>query len=118
MKHQPEKVSQRFAACYVGDVVMSAITFAELEFGALACGDPEAAHQNLRALIKLIEVRPFNIDAARAYAPIHQATRQKKSDYLNKLIAAHALALNTTLVTTHERDFAAYPTLIIENWLH
>jgi tRNA(fMet)-specific endonuclease VapC len=35
----------------------------------------------------------------------------------DKLIAAHAIALGVTLVTDNERDFAAYPNLIIENWL-
>ena len=33
MKNQPEVVAQRFAQCYVGDVVMSPITNAELEYG-------------------------------------------------------------------------------------
>lgn len=40
MKNQPEQVSQRFAQCYVGDVVVSAITFAELEFGIMTCSHP------------------------------------------------------------------------------
>ncbi|MEY3503188.1 MAG: hypothetical protein RL763_1256, partial [Pseudomonadota bacterium] len=39
MKHQPPEVRERFAACFVGDVVISAITLAELEFG-LACLAP------------------------------------------------------------------------------
>ncbi len=33
MKHQPPEVRERFAACFVGDVVISALTLAELEFG-------------------------------------------------------------------------------------
>lgn len=33
MKNQPEQVAKRFAQCYIGDVVMSAIIYAELEFG-------------------------------------------------------------------------------------
>lgn len=36
MKNQPATVAHRFAQCYVGDVIISAITFAELEYGALA----------------------------------------------------------------------------------
>ena len=38
MKHQPEQVRERFAACFVGDVVISAITLAELEFGVACSG--------------------------------------------------------------------------------
>ena len=37
MKHQPPQVRARFAECFVGDVVISAITLAELEFGVACC---------------------------------------------------------------------------------
>jgi tRNA(fMet)-specific endonuclease VapC len=117
MKNQPEEVSARFAQCYVGDVVMSAITWAELEFGVSVCTHPERERKNLDALIELIEVKPFDVSAARAYGPIRKATREKKSDHLDKLIAAHAIALSATLVTNNERDFAAYPSLTVENWM-
>ena len=117
MKNQPKEVSQRFAQCYVGDVVMSAITFAELEFGVSVCADPERERKNLDALIELIEVKSFDISAARSYGPVRKATRERKSDHLDKLIAAHAIALGATLVTNNERDFAAYPSLNVENWM-
>jgi tRNA(fMet)-specific endonuclease VapC len=117
MKNQPKEVSARFAQCYVGDVIMSAITYAELEFGVTVCPDPERERENLNALIELIEVKPFDTDAARAYGPVRKATRERKSDHLDKLIAAHAIALRATLVTNNERDFAAYPPLTVENWM-
>ena len=118
MKNQPEEVSQRFAQCYVGDVVMSAITLAELEFGVSVCADPERERKNLDSLIELIEVKSFDVSAARSYGPVRKATREKKSDHLDKLIAAHAIALGATLVTNNERDFTAYPSLTVENWMH
>ena len=117
MKNQPEEVAQRFAQCYVGDVVMSAITFAELEFGVSVCADPERERKNLDSLIELIEVKSFDVNAARSYGPVRKATQNKKSDHLDKLIAAHAIALGATLVTNNERDFAVYPLLAVENWL-
>ena len=118
MKNQPEEVSQRFAQCYVGDVVMSAITLAELEFGVSVCADPERERKNLDSLIELIEVKSFDVSAARSYGPVRKATREKKSDHLDKLIASHAIALGATLVTNNERDFTAYPSLTVENWMH
>ncbi|APW45331.1 hypothetical protein RA876_01900 [Rhodoferax antarcticus] len=36
MKHQPPEARARFDACFVGAVVISAMTLAELEFG-IAC---------------------------------------------------------------------------------
>ena len=117
MKHHPQEVSDRFAQCKVGDVIMSSITCAELEFGVSVCSNPVRERQNLDALIELIEVKPFGADAARAYGPVRKATRDKKSDNLNQLIAAHAISLGAVLVTHIESDFAAYPALIVENWI-
>lgn len=118
MKNQPEQVARRFAQCYVGDVVVSAITYAELEYGVTVSENSQRARSNLRSLIEDIPVAPFDISAASAYGPIREATRDRKKDQLDKLIAAHAVALNVTLVTNNERDFTAYPGLKIENWLN
>ena len=99
-----------FAQYFMGDVVMSALTFAELEFGVSASRDPTKERHNLKALIEMISVMPFDVIAASA------ATRERKSDHLDKLIASHAIALNAILVTNNERDFVIYPDLREENW--
>ena len=118
MKNQPEQVAKRFAACYVGDVVMSAITYAELEYGVAVCANRARERRNLAALIEDIPVMPFDAAAAGAYGPIREATRERKKDHLDKLIAAHAVALDVVLVTNNERDFASYPGVRLENWLN
>ncbi|MDR3214468.1 MAG: type II toxin-antitoxin system VapC family toxin [Azoarcus sp.] len=117
MKHQPEVVARRFAQCYVGDVVMSAITYAELQYGIAACAAPEREHAHLAMLVEDVPVAPFDAMAGIAYAPIRMATRERKTDHLDKLIAAHAVALQITLVTNNVKDFIKYPDLSIENWL-
>jgi tRNA(fMet)-specific endonuclease VapC len=57
------------------------------------------------------------VAAAQAYGPVREATRERKKDALDKLIAAHAISLDVVLVTNNERDFAAYPGIRLENWL-
>ncbi|KVE71827.1 type II toxin-antitoxin system VapC family toxin [Burkholderia vietnamiensis] len=118
MKSQPEQVAKRFAQCYTGDVVMSAITYAELEYGVTLCAAPERERRHLAALIEDIPVAPFDAAAAQAYGPVRDATRAWKKDHLDKLIAAHAVSLDVVLVTNDERDFASYPGLRLENWLN
>lgn len=118
MKQQPQQVAKRFAQCYVGDVVISAVTFAELEYGVAVSPDKMRERQKLVALIDDISVFPFDSFAAMAYGPIREATRDRKKDQLDKLIAAHAVSLNVVLVTNNERDFASYPGLRIENWIN
>ncbi|KVD29282.1 type II toxin-antitoxin system VapC family toxin [Burkholderia ubonensis] len=118
MKNQPEQAAKRFARYYVGDVVMSAITYAELEYGVAVCANPDRERRNLAALIEDIPVAPFDVAAARAYGPVREATRERKKDQLDKLIAAHAISLDVVLVTNNERDFASYPAVRLENWLN
>ncbi|AYQ92303.1 type II toxin-antitoxin system VapC family toxin [Burkholderia gladioli] len=118
MKNQPEQVARRFAKCFVGDVAMSAITYAELEYGVTVSAGRTRERRNLAALVEDIPVVPFDAAAASAYGPLREATRERKKDQLDKLIAAHSLALGVVLVTNNERDFASYPGVRLENWLN
>lgn len=119
MKHQPPQVRARFAVCFVGDVVISAITLAELEFGVACSGESQARNQAaLDSLLEDIVVAPFEAGAARAYGPLRAAHRERNKDALDKLIAAHALALGVTLVTNNEADFRSFTGLMVENWVN
>jgi tRNA(fMet)-specific endonuclease VapC len=119
MKHQPPQVQARFAECFVGDVVMSAITLAELAFGVACSGEAQARNQALlNSLLEDILVAPFEAQAARAYGPLRAAHRERNKDALDKLIASHALSLGATLVTNNEADFRAFAGLTVENWVN
>ena len=118
MKHQPAHVRSRFAQCFVGDVVISAITLAELEFGVACSGEARARNQAaLDRLRQDILVAPFDADAARAYGPLRAAHRERNKGALDKLIGSHALSLGATLVTNNEADFKDFEGLSIENWV-
>lgn len=119
MKHQPPQVRAHFAECFVGDVVISAITLAELEFGVACSGEAQAHNQVLLdSLLEDILVAPFEAQAARAYGPLRAANRERNKDALDKLIAAHALSLGVTLVTNNQADFKTYTGLNVENWVN
>ena len=120
MKHQPPEVREHFAACFVGDIVISAVTLAELEFG-IACSSAISQVANRSALDSLLEdilVAPFEAQAAKAYGPIRAAYKDRNGDALDKLIASHAIALNVTLVTNNEADLVNYAGLVVENWVN
>jgi tRNA(fMet)-specific endonuclease VapC len=118
MKHQPPQVRARFAKCFVGDVVISAITLAELEFGVACSAEAQARNQAaLDSLLDDILVAPFEARAARAYGPLRAANRERNKDALDKLIASHALSLGVTLVTNNEADFRGFGGLAVENWI-
>jgi tRNA(fMet)-specific endonuclease VapC len=118
MKHHPPQVRARFAQCFVGDVVISAITLAELEFGVACSGPSQARNQAaLQGLLEDLEVAPFEARAAHAYGPLRAANRERNKDALDKLIAAHAIALDVVLVTNNEADFVGFTGLVLENWI-
>ena len=119
MKHQPPEERERFAQCFVGDIVISAVTLAELEFG-IASSSTAAQESNRSALESLLEdimVAPFDAQAAKAYGPIRAAYKDRNRDALDQLIASHAVAIGVTLVTNNEADFVNYAGLRVENWV-
>jgi tRNA(fMet)-specific endonuclease VapC len=119
MKHQPPQVRARFADCFVGDVVISAITLAELEFGVACSGEAQARNQMLLdSLLGDLLVAPFEARAARAYGPLRAAHKERSKDALDKLIASHALSLGLILVTNNEADFLGFDGLAVENWIN
>ncbi len=119
MKNRPLSVAKHFAACRQGDVVISAITMAELEYG-IVCGQAETRDQNrqaLNALLEMIPAVPFDQESAIAYAKIRAVAPERKRDALDKLIASHAVSLNVSLVTNNLSDFRVYSNLMLENWV-
>ncbi len=117
MRNQPASVATRFAACHVGDVVISAVTMAELEYG-VASTERERRTRVRRALARFVEdvpVVPFDAAAAAACEPVRLASRDRRRDALDRMIAAHALALDVALVTNNVADFAGCSGLRIEN---
>lgn len=119
MKHQPVEVRERFDQCFVGEVVISAITLAELEYGVICSGANAASNRaHLASFIEDVPVVAFEAAAARTYGPARFANRERSRDALDKLIAAHAIAMGVTLVTNNESDFAVYPGLTVENWVN
>lgn len=108
---------RRMEQCRLGEVVMSSITLAELHYGVICAADPAAAREQVDILVQAIPVLPFGEDAAAACGPVRMASKGRKNDKMDKLIAVHAQALKLTLVTNNVADFKAYPGLQIENWL-
>lgn len=118
VKRHPPEVLSRLEAMRQGDVLMSVVTYAELRAG-LEIRTSNRLHDEhvLRLLTSRIPVMPFDEDAATAYGVLRAAVSDRRRDALDRLIAAHAVSLDVTLVTNNEADFAGYPGLMVENWV-
>lgn len=124
LKRYPPEVARRFRSLREGQVVMSAVTYAELRAGLeMHSGHAgplaQRAHdeQVLRLLAQRIPALAFDDMAAERFGILRAAVRDRRRDALDRLIAAHAVSLGATLVTNNEADFADYPGLQIENWV-
>lgn len=117
IKQKPAQVLQRFAAQSLSDVCVSSITVAELECGVVKSGS-QKNKRTLDGWLQLIQRPVFGDDAARSYRIIRTALESSGTPIgpLDTLIAAHANALEATLVTNNVLEFARVPGRQIEDW--
>ena len=106
---QGERLRQRAAECLADEMVTSAVAIAEVLYGSANEKPPPLAQ--LEAFISVVKVLDFDLVAARAYATLPF----KRASY-DRLIAAHALSLGLTVVTSNVEHFADVPGLVVENW--
>ena len=119
IKRKPSSVVNRLEQLKPGELAMSAITFAELVNGAKKSKYVEANMERLNDLGELIDVRPFDRQAALFYGSV-RSSLEKRGEVIggnDLLIAAHALSLNWTLVTNNEKEFRRVEGLRVENWV-
>lgn len=118
IKRHPMGVLRHLEVLHQSDVMMSVVTYAELRAGLEMQTANRASDEHvLGLLIGRIPVLPFDEVASVAYGVLRAAIRDRRRDALDRLIAAHALSVNATLVTNNETDFKDYPGLIVENWV-
>ena len=103
------RLLDRFARCDEGDLGVSAIVFAEVALGTARGKAPPPTV--LDAFLEEVLLLPFDEAAAREYAKL-----PFRRGSFDRLIAAHTLALDLTLITNNEADFADIPGLKTENW--
>ena len=118
IKGHPPQVLARLRQCPAGDIGISAVTLAELQFGAAKSNHPERNRQALEAFTLPLVVVPFDAAAAMAYGAIRAALVRQGTPIgaMDLLIAAQALSLQLTLVSNNSREFERVPGLQLENW--
>lgn len=98
------------------DIAVSAMTEAELYFGALKSSQPERANTQVAAFLEPLAILPFDSDAARKHAEIRYALRGRPIGERDMVTAAIAAASGLALVTHNTREFARIEGLVLEDW--
>lgn len=108
----------RFKSYEPGEICVSVVVSAELQFGAVKIGSDRLFRQ-LDEAAQLYDVVPWTIEIVPFYAAARVALERKGTPIGSNdlLIAAHALALDLPIVTDNTREFSRVPNLRVENWL-
>lgn len=123
MREQPEAVINRLQKTVLKKhrIVVSAITYAEMRFGAIG----KKASPRHAALVdafctRLDAVLPWDRAAVDATTEIKAALAVTGTPIgpNDAAIAGHAVAVGAILVTNNTREFERVPRLILEDWVN
>lgn len=119
IRQRSQSLLDRLRSFPVGDVGISVITLAELQYGVSKSSQPKRNRDALEQFLSPLEVALFDRQATIAYGTIRAALERKGLPIgaMDLLIAVHALALGVPLVTDNEREFRRVPGLRVENWV-
>ena len=112
------RVAQQIAKVGEDAIATSVVVAAELRYGAAKKNSPRLTAQ-VEAILAAIEIIAFEPPADATYAAVRVALEAagRPIGANDLLIAAHALALDATLVTDNLSEFRRVPGLKLENWL-
>lgn len=122
MREQPEAVIKRLEQAVLRNhrIVVSAITYAEMRFGATG---PKASPRHPQLVdafsARLDAILPWDRAAVDATTDIKVALRRAGTPIgpNDTAIAGHAIAAGAVLVTNNVREFARVPGLTLEDWV-
>jgi len=120
IKQKPAAVLERFRQTDISEISISSITLSELFYGVSKSSIPEQNFMALTQFVAPLEILPFDGGAAQYYGDLraHLEIQGTPIGSLDMLIAAHALSIESTLVTNNEKEFNRVPSLKIENWVN
>jgi tRNA(fMet)-specific endonuclease VapC len=118
IKQPQSTLTKKILALEPDSLCTSIIVACELHYGVEKKGSPQLAAK-IELLLNEIDILPLEISAIQHYAAL-RALLEKQGQVIGSndmLIAAHALALDVTLVTANIDEFNRVPNLRVENWL-
>ncbi|HGC0890699.1 TPA: type II toxin-antitoxin system VapC family toxin [Escherichia coli] len=114
MREQPEAVLKNLEQAVLRGhrIVVSAITYSEMRFGATG---PKASPRHVQLVdafcARLDAILPWDRAAVDATTEVKVALRLAST-----AIAGHAIATGAILVTNNVREFERVPGLVLEDW--
>jgi len=119
IKNNPPEIRKHFQGITPGDVYISSVTVAELQYGVEKSIAKEKNTLALEAFLLPLVITPFDLDSAIVYGKIRAILERQGTPIggMDMLIAAQAIANNFTLVTHNLKEFQRIPNLKCETWV-
>ncbi|MDP1735309.1 MAG: type II toxin-antitoxin system VapC family toxin [Sulfuritalea sp.] len=116
---RPREVLDRFKNESMGSIGISSVSAAELAYGVAKSGSARN-REALAMFLAPLDVLPFDEAAIWHYGKLRSDLEKRGEPIgaLDTLIAAHALATDTILVTNNTREFSRVKGLRLENWVN
>jgi tRNA(fMet)-specific endonuclease VapC len=111
------RVGTRLLERAPSELCISAITLAELRFGA-EHRRSKKLHALIDTFIRSVKVEPWSEVVATKFGALAAALVRAGTPIgdFDAMIAAHALALDLTVVTNNTKHFSKVPGLRLDNW--
>jgi tRNA(fMet)-specific endonuclease VapC len=118
MNQKPHRLIQKLKHFQVGDIGLSSITLAELQYGVSKSKSKRNNQIRLNEFLVPFEILPFDERHTITYGEIRSQLEKvgKIIGPLDLLIAAHALSEEFILITNNDKEFKRVKGLSVENW--
>jgi tRNA(fMet)-specific endonuclease VapC len=118
IRKSPPAVLKQVQSRQPGEIAISTITLAELEYGIARSSYPDRNRVALMEFVLPFAILDFDQRASAEYGPIRSQLEVKGKPIgpMDLLLAAQAKSRGLVLVTNNEREFQRVEGLRVENW--
>ena len=119
MKNAYPRLTEKLLSCDPADLLISAVTVYELEYGAEKSDWGEKTRQQLAMFLAPFNIVPFTSDDAVAAGKIRAYLERNGTPIgpYDIQIAAQALSRGIPVVTHNTGEFSRVPNLRVEDWI-
>jgi tRNA(fMet)-specific endonuclease VapC len=119
IKNKVPEVREHFKRYTLGEISISSITVAELQYGVAKSTAKEKNANALEAFLLPLTIIPFDLKSALVYGTIRAELERQGTPIggMDMLISAQAIAGEYTLVTNNLKEFRRIPALRCETWI-
>lgn len=119
IKKKPENVITKFKNLNQANICISSITYSELLYGVYKSKNVGKNLLALTMFLSNITILPYDENSSIDYGMLRSKLEKEGQPIgpLDMLIAAHAKASKSILVTNNIKEFSRIKDLVVENWI-